>query len=78
MDLVISEQVLEQAHIKAEDLLVDIAVYLYDKKRLTMGQARKLAGLDQLGFQQALAERDVYIRYTIEDLHTDLKNLDSL
>ncbi|MFN7117731.1 MAG: UPF0175 family protein [Saprospiraceae bacterium] len=78
MDLVIPERVLEQAHIKAEDLRVDIAVYLYDKGRLTMGQARKLAGLDQLSFQKALAERDVYIRYTIEDLHTDLKNLESL
>ncbi|MBK7871315.1 MAG: UPF0175 family protein [Saprospiraceae bacterium] len=78
MDLVIPERVLEQAHIKAEDLRVDIAVYLYDKGRLTMGQARKLAGLDQLSFQKELAERDVYIRYTIEDLHTDLKNLESL
>jgi len=78
MDLVISEQVLEQAHIKAEDLRVEIAVYLYDKGRLTMGQARKLAGMDQLNWQQALAEREVYIRYTVEDLHTDLENLESL
>jgi predicted HTH domain antitoxin len=78
MNLVISERVLEQAHIKAEELRLEIAVYLYDKGRLTMGQARKLAGMDQLSWQQALAERNVYIRYTIEDLYTDLENLESL
>ncbi|MBK7873954.1 MAG: UPF0175 family protein [Saprospiraceae bacterium] len=52
MDLVIPERVLEQAHIKAEDLRVDIAVYLYDKGRLTMGQARKLRGKRPVEFSK--------------------------
>ena len=74
-DLIIPADILQKADINAEDLLIDLAVYLYDKGRLSMGQARRLAGLDLLSFQHEMAKRDVYLHYDIEDLHADLKNL---
>lgn len=74
-DIVIPGKVLAEAGLSRSEFLIDLAVYLYDKERLTMGQARKLAGLDQLAFQKALAERDVCIHYDEEDLHEDLYNL---
>ena len=40
-----------------------------------MGQARHLAGLDQISFQKELAKRDILIHYTEEDLNQDLRNL---
>jgi len=55
--------------------LVDLACYLYDKKRMSMGQAKHLAGLGQISFQKELAKRDIYIHYTEEGLKKDLKNL---
>ncbi len=58
-----------------EDLLTDLACYLYDKGRLSFGKASELSGLDYLQFQKALAERSIDIKYTEEDLDTDLKNL---
>lgn len=74
-DIVIPGKVLAEAGLSRSEFLIDLAVYLYDKERLTMGQARKLAGLDQSAFQKALAERNVYIHYDERDLHEDLHNL---
>ena len=75
MALIISDEILSKAQLSADELLVDLACYLYDKKRVSMGQARQLANLDQTSFQKQLAKRNVLIRYTEEDLDKDLKNL---
>lgn len=75
MALVISDEILSKAQLSANELLVDLACYLYEKKRLSMGKAKELAGLNQLEFQQALAARNIDIHYTEEDLDKDLENL---
>lgn len=72
MDLVISDQILKKAEITAEELLLEIAIHLYDTERLSIGQARNLAELDHLSFQKELSKRNIYIKYDIEDLETDL------
>jgi len=72
---IITDDTLSKVQLSADELLLDIACYLYDKKRLGMGRARHLAGMDQISFQKALAKRDIYIHYTDDDLHKDLKNL---
>jgi len=59
-----------------EQLRLEIAVYLYERKRLSMGQAKRLAGLGQIAFQQELAKRNVFINYEVEDFQKDLDNLD--
>lgn len=75
MALVITDDTLSKAKISADELLTDLACYLYDKKRMSMGQARQLSGLDQLSFQRELAKRNIYIHYSEEDLKKDLQNL---
>jgi predicted HTH domain antitoxin len=75
MDLLIKEEVLKKAEITAEELLIEMAVHLYDMGRLSMGQARNLAELDQISFQKEMTKRDVHIKYDVEDLETDLENL---
>lgn len=77
-DLNIPAQVLRSAKISADDLLIEVAVYLYDSERLTIGQAKKLAQLDLISFQKELAKRDVYIKFDIEDLEEDLRTLAQL
>ena len=78
MDLVIRDEILKKAEITAAELLIEIAVHLYDTERLSMGQAKNLAQLDLISFQKELSKRNVYIKYDIEDLETDLKNLEYL
>lgn len=72
-DLVIPADMLQQLHMSPAELRVDLAVYLYDKERLTIGQANKLAGLTQIQFQQELAKREVFIKYDLEDFEQDLR-----
>ncbi|MBI5916187.1 MAG: UPF0175 family protein [Bacteroidetes bacterium] len=71
----IPNQVMEQIRLTPTELKLELAVYLYEKKRLTLGQAKRLAGLGQIAFQKALASRDVYIHYEMSDFEKDLESL---
>jgi predicted HTH domain antitoxin len=78
MIITIPDGVLKHSNISERQLLLELAVYLYSKKILTIGQARKLAKLDLIAFQKQLAQRKININYTIQDLEKDLKNLSLL
>ena len=75
MIITIPDETLSDAKISAAEMLIDVAVYLYDKQRLSLGQARKLAGLDILSFQKELVKRNVYLNYSVDDLNKDVQNL---
>jgi len=77
-DLVISGNVLEELRMSPSELMIDLAVYLYDMERLTIGQAKKLANLTQIEFQNEMSKRGVFIKYDIEDLEKDLMTLKSM
>ncbi|MEM9834855.1 MAG: UPF0175 family protein [Bacteroidota bacterium] len=78
MGLNVPSHILESAEISADDLLLEIAVYLYDTERLSMGKARGLVQMDILSFQKELAKRNIYIKYDIDDLEEDIKTIESL
>ncbi|AYQ33491.1 UPF0175 family protein [Runella sp. SP2] len=75
MTLVIPDEILLEARLSPSELRVELAVYLYEKKRISIGKARKMAGLSLIDFQKALTQRNVYIHYDVIELETDLKNL---
>jgi predicted HTH domain antitoxin len=60
------------------EMLLEIAVLLFQKEKLTLGQAARLAGMPQFRFQSLLASRDISIHYGIEDYREDLQTLKSL
>ncbi|MEL6696959.1 MAG: UPF0175 family protein [Bacteroidota bacterium] len=74
--LFIPSEILQELKLSPEQLKVELAVIFYAQKRLTMGQAKDLAELDQLAFQKALTERKIDIHYDWEDVEEDLKLLD--
>lgn len=74
-NLIITKDFLKSAKMTAPELAIEIAVYLYEKKRLTLGQAKRLADLDQISFQKELVRRDVYIHLETEDVLQDIENL---
>ena len=53
-NLIITKDFLRSAKMTAQELAIEIAVYLYEKERLTLGQAKRLADLDQISFQKGL------------------------
>lgn len=77
-DLIISGSVLEELQISPSELIIDLAIYLYDKEKISMGQAKKLAGLTQVEFQKEMSKRGVLIKYDIGDLEKDLDTLNEI
>ena len=75
MGVQISEDQLNMLNMTAAELLIELAVHFYDMGKMTMGQARKFAGIDQISFQKEMQKRGVYIKYDIEDLEEDLRTL---
>lgn len=78
MSIVISDELLRAAVYTEQDFRIELAVHLYDLERLSMGQARNFAGLDQISFQRELAGRGVYIKYGEEQLEEDLKAIEEM
>ena len=78
MTITIPDDIALQTRLSEVDLRTEIAVYLYEKRRLSMGKARKFAGLDLIAFQKEFAKRDVYIHYNVSDLEKDIENLKTL
>ena len=78
MSAQISEDILSQVNMTESEFLIEIAVHFYDIGKMTMGQARNFAGIDQITFQKEMAKRNVYIKYDIEDLEEDLKTIEEL
>ena len=77
MILSIPDTILSQANIPADQLRVEIAAFLYQRKMLSIGQAKKIAQLDLINFQKELAKREINIHYNAAELDKDLKNLSS-
>lgn len=77
MGVQISEDILSNARMTPHELLIEIAVHLYDIDKLTLGQARRMAGLDQISFQKEMAIRNVLIKFDVEDLMVDLETIAS-
>lgn len=75
MTILITDQNITGPNYPAEKLLVDFACFLYDQRRVSIGKASKLAKLNRLEFQKALADRGLYMNYDEEELEVDLKNL---
>jgi len=75
MSVVIPDEVLYTVHMTSTELVQEIAVLLYQKEKLTLGQASRLAGMSQLQFQFLLASRHIPIHYDVAEFEADLKTL---
>ena len=75
MDCTIPEDILHSARMTSDELKREIAVLLFQKQRLTLGQASQLAVMPTAEFQHLLASRDIGPHYDVEDLEDDVETL---
>jgi predicted HTH domain antitoxin len=75
MSLNVPDEVLRHAGMSESELLLEIAVLLFQKEKLTLAQAGRLAGASRMEFQKMLASRGIPIHYGVEDFKDDLKTL---
>jgi predicted HTH domain antitoxin len=71
----IPQDVLDSARLTVDQLLVELAVHLYEQSRLSVGKAHELAGLSLWEFRQLLGFRQVAPHFALDDLAQDLETL---
>jgi predicted HTH domain antitoxin len=57
------------------DVLRELAIVLYEREKLSIGRAARLAGMDKWAFNDLLADREIPMHYDIADLERDLEAL---
>lgn len=78
MNVIIPDDILQAARMTPEELKQEIAVLLFQKEKITLEQASRLAGMSRLRFQHLLASRQIPVHYDVADFEEDLKTMQSL
>ncbi|MBE9078847.1 UPF0175 family protein [Romeria aff. gracilis LEGE 07310] len=78
MAVVISDDVLKNARMTESELLQEVAVLLFQREKLTLAQASRLAQLPRIQFQHLLASRQIPVHYGIAELESDIQTLKEL
>ncbi len=78
MSLVIPDEILHTTRMTATELIQELAVALFQREKLTLGQASHLAGMNQWQFQQLLASRQIPLHYGVAEFEADLQTLAEL
>ncbi len=78
MPVTIPDTVLAAAHLSEAELRRELAVALFREERLTLGQASRLAEMDQFAFQSLLADRQISLHYGVEEFDEDLRTIERL
>lgn len=76
--LEVPQDILDSARLTPAELKVEMAVYLYAQRRLSVGKARELAGMTLWEFRQLLASRRIPPHYGEADLDEDVATLREL
>ena len=61
-----------------KELLQEVALALFAREKLTLGQASRLAQTNRIDFQSLLAIRDISLHYDTEELQEDVETLTRL
>jgi predicted HTH domain antitoxin len=78
MTITIPDEIVALSNISSTDFRIEIATYLYEKQRLSIGKAHKLAGLNLIQFQKELLKRNIYLHLDTSDIDKELQNLNQL
>ncbi len=78
MSLIITDETLQSAQMTVAEMRQEIAILLFQRDRLSLGQASKLAEMPQWQFQALLASRRIPVHYDVEAFESDLQTLREL
>lgn len=72
MSLTVPNDLVSATELTAQQLAVELAVELYQREKLSLGRAARLAGMDKWSFNDLLAEREIPMHYGLKELEQDL------
>ncbi|GCL40808.1 UPF0175 family protein [Anabaena sp. FACHB-1250] len=74
MSLVISEDIVQASGLSEKELVLELIILFFERKKISIVKASQLAKMPLLQFQNELALRNINIHYDETDLDVDLKN----
>jgi predicted HTH domain antitoxin len=78
MELAIKAGTGADARLSEPEVLVELAVLLYERDKLTLGHAAKLARMDKWAFNDLLADREIPMHYDVKEWEHDLATIHGL
>lgn len=76
--VLLEDEILQSAKLTEQEIRVELAILLYAQKRLSFGQARKLAGMEHPEFEKILSDRQIPSHYDVAEFEEDLKTIEHL
>lgn len=76
--MIIADEVLQEANMSEQELKTELAIVLYQKGKLSMGQAARLADTNRIQFQFILASRQIPVNYNEQSFREDLETIKKL
>ncbi len=76
--VLIDDDMLRTANLTEQEVKTELAVLLFSKHRLSYAQARRLAGVDRIAFDDLLFDHGVPSDFTVEELERDLQTIENL
>ncbi|MDJ1177346.1 UPF0175 family protein [Roseofilum sp. BLCC_M91] len=77
MSILISDEILTLTHMTEPEMRQEIAVLLFQKRKLSLSQASRFAQMNRIAFQHLLASREIPV-YDLEDFEKDIRNLQEM
>jgi len=74
----VPDPILQQAGVSPSEILLKLAILLFQEDRISLGQASKLANMHMVQFQKELAKRNIPIHYGQEDYLNDKRIVENL
>ena len=78
MNITIPDEILISAKMSEDDIKLELAILLYQQRKISTGQARRLAGMHLLEFRREIASRGICVNYDVEDFQADIETLKRL
>jgi len=75
MKIEIADDLIKKSGMTVEEIILRIAIMLFQEDKLTLGQEADFAGLHQIQFQRELFKRKIPIHYGEEEFESDLNVL---
>jgi predicted HTH domain antitoxin len=77
--LVLDDEFIEASKMTEEELKLEFAIWLFEKEKVSLRKASKMAGLHWLDFSKILSDRNIAtVRMTDKDLENEIETVNRL
>lgn len=75
MTIVVPDEILRATGMTEQEITQTLALTLFEKDKISLGQASRLAGMSQWDFRGLLVEKGISLHYDVAELDKDLVTL---